>query len=421
MSRKVPSYRLHKASGQAVVELSGKTVYLGKHGTKASRKAYDLAIAEWLARHRLPDRPKSAGGVTVTELVAAYWRHAQSYYRKADGSPTGEIPPIKAALKLLRQCYGELPVGEFGPLKLKAVRERMIAAGWSRKNINSQVRRIIRTFKFGVGCELVPAEIPAALREVAGLERGRSAAKESGDVRPVSDEVFQATLPHLPEVVADVLRLMRRTGMRPDEACTIRPGDIDRSGDVWIYRPRQFKTVHRGLSRSVAIGPAAQKVLAPYLLRGTDEFCFRPAESEERRRAAAHAKRKTPAAYGNSPGTNVVKKRLRPIGERYCASSLRRAIERACEVALAMPKHLRRIERTVTPAERAKLLQQAREWREVHCWAPNQLRHSFGTEVRRAHGLEGAQVALGHKEAAVSQIYALADEAKAIEIAREVG
>ena len=33
---KLPSYRFHKGSGQAVVTLSGKDIYLGVHGTEES-------------------------------------------------------------------------------------------------------------------------------------------------------------------------------------------------------------------------------------------------------------------------------------------------------------------------------------------------------------------------------------------------
>jgi hypothetical protein len=36
-----PSYRKHRASGQAVVTIDGKDIYLGPHGTKASRNEYD--------------------------------------------------------------------------------------------------------------------------------------------------------------------------------------------------------------------------------------------------------------------------------------------------------------------------------------------------------------------------------------------
>jgi len=38
--RKVPAYRLHKPTGQAVVRLDGRDFYLGKHGTEASQERY---------------------------------------------------------------------------------------------------------------------------------------------------------------------------------------------------------------------------------------------------------------------------------------------------------------------------------------------------------------------------------------------
>jgi hypothetical protein len=51
----VPSYRLHKQSGQAVVTLSGKDHLLGKHESRESREKYDRLIAEWInAGRRIP-------------------------------------------------------------------------------------------------------------------------------------------------------------------------------------------------------------------------------------------------------------------------------------------------------------------------------------------------------------------------------
>jgi hypothetical protein len=38
---RIPRYRKHKATDQAVVTLDGKDHYLGKHGTEESRRAYD--------------------------------------------------------------------------------------------------------------------------------------------------------------------------------------------------------------------------------------------------------------------------------------------------------------------------------------------------------------------------------------------
>ena len=53
----IPSYCHHRASGQAVVRLSGKDFYLGPWNTPQSRAEYDWVVNEWLARgRRLPER-----------------------------------------------------------------------------------------------------------------------------------------------------------------------------------------------------------------------------------------------------------------------------------------------------------------------------------------------------------------------------
>lgn len=65
----LPKYRKHKASGQAVVTLSGKEHYLGPHGTKASKLEFDRLIAEWLQSGRSP-LAVDACDVTVVEICA---------------------------------------------------------------------------------------------------------------------------------------------------------------------------------------------------------------------------------------------------------------------------------------------------------------------------------------------------------------
>jgi hypothetical protein len=49
-----PSYRLHKASGQVIVTLGGRDIYLGPYGSRASRDSYDRLLAEWLQNGRRP-------------------------------------------------------------------------------------------------------------------------------------------------------------------------------------------------------------------------------------------------------------------------------------------------------------------------------------------------------------------------------
>ncbi len=81
LSNSVPKYRKHRASGKAVVTLNGRDIYLGQHGTKASKLEYDRLTSEWLANGRsLPTG--QASDLTVAELLLRYWQHAKTHYRK---------------------------------------------------------------------------------------------------------------------------------------------------------------------------------------------------------------------------------------------------------------------------------------------------------------------------------------------------
>ncbi len=217
---RTPSYRLHRPSGQAVVSLGGRDVYLGKHGTNESRDAYDRAVAEWLTGGRMTVR---AGGnvatptdLSMNELILAYLRHAEVYYVK-NGVPTSEVANTKLALRPLRRLYGDTQAGGFGPLALKSVRAAMIESDLCRTEVNKRVRHILRLFKWAVENEMVPAHTHYGLKAVSGLRRGRTEARESQPVRPVPDEFVDAIRPHTSRQVWAMIELQRLTGMRPGE------------------------------------------------------------------------------------------------------------------------------------------------------------------------------------------------------------
>jgi integrase len=252
---------------------------------------------------------------------------------------------------------------------------------------------------------------------VSGLRRGKSDARETEPVVPVEDAAVDATLPHLPDVVADMVRLQRLTGMRPAEVCILRPCDVDRTGDVWLYRPQSHKTMHHGRDRVIPLGPKAQGVLLRYLARDAEAYCFRPCDSEAKRRASQHANRKTPVSCGNRPGSNRAAQPKRRAGERYTTASYRRSIAYACDKAFPHAALGGVSPQKLTAEESAEL----RHWQSDHRWSPNQLRHAAATEIRRVFGLEAAEVILGHSQANVTQIYAERDLAKSLEVARRIG
>ena len=198
LKHKPPTYSLHKASGQAVVHLDGHDHYLGTYGSPESQSAYRRLITEWAVARPLAAIPKQLpaevrADLRVNELLVAYLEFAREYYVK-DGRPTGEYRNVKDAIRPLQDIYDAVRVWDFGPAALRAVREQMIAANLSRKVVNARINRIRRIFKWGVERELVDPAVLQGLQSVAPLKKGRSKARESDCVMPVSQDHIDAVL-----------------------------------------------------------------------------------------------------------------------------------------------------------------------------------------------------------------------------------
>jgi len=393
-----PKYREHRASGQAVVTLYGRDVYLGPYGTKASRIEYDRLIGEWLAAGRPAQMPSVQNDTAIVELAAAYRTYARGYYVKHD-RPTDTIHQVNRATAIICERYGRTNVNQFTPLAFKAVKADLIGRDMSRRTINHMLSTIRRMFRWGTGEGKVHPAVLQALEAVPNIPKGRGIARELPPVTPVEDWVVDETLPYMSTVVADMVRFQRLTGARPGEVCIIRPRDVDMSGDVWTYRPESHKTEHHDQDRVVFIGPKAQDVLRPYLLRDKEAYCFVPAEAERKRNAARRENRQSPMTPSQAGRHPKASPRRQP-GSRYTTDTYRRAVDRAIERANKDRK---------------------KEQDPLPHWFPNQIRHATGTDVRKTYGLEGAQVVLGHANANVSQIYAERDLARAREIMQEVG
>lgn len=429
-----PAYRLHKARGLACVTLNGRTHYLGPYGSAESRTEYARLVAEWQNRATRPAPPTARERrqakaaieaaaepipLTIVELVDRFLAHAQIYYVGRDGKPGNECQMFRSALRPLLELYLELPAKAFRPRHLKAIRQHLVANGWtrtgadgkilrgtySRKVINSYSRRIKHVFAWGVEEELLPAGVHARLMRVRGLRRGRTAAKEKPPVRPVSDETLERTLPWLPPTVRALVQFQRWTGCRPGEACDVRPADVDTTSEPWTYRPRAHKTEHHGHERRIFIGPKAREVLRPLLLRPAEAHCFSPADSERWRKRELRERRLSKVQPSQVDRSKAAPERT--PSDRYGKDSYARAIARA-----------------VARANRAEVTAAEKEGRTpelLERWSPNQLRHARATELRQRFGVEAAQVALGHADPKTTLIYAEADHKLAADVASKTG
>jgi len=215
-----PKFRIHKFTQQACVELSGRRFYLGLHHTPEARQRYNALVADWLANGRqLRVSPQE---VTVKELIARYWLFAEKYYRDPDGNVSRELDNIRDALRPVKELYGETLAKDFGPRALRAVREKMIGT-LCRRNVNCRIGRIKRVFRWSASEEHISGEVYHALLSVDGLWRGRSEARESEPVRPVTDEDVQAIRPFVSRQIWAMIELQRLTGARAGEIVIMRP------------------------------------------------------------------------------------------------------------------------------------------------------------------------------------------------------
>lgn len=368
----VPPFRVHKATGQGYVNLDGCRVYMGRADTPEAKRKYAREIVEWTANGGRRSVPVAE--LTVIELVNAFRRHCE-----AESIEKRELDHLRSAWTPIVDLYGETPAAAFGPLKLKAVRERLIVCGKrprTRQYVNRLVERIRFIFKWAVGAQLVPVAVYQALQVVPGLKRGKTDAAESEPVKPVPDAHIDAIRPYLSRQVAALIDLQLLTAARPGELVIMRPIDIDMTGKVWTYTPPTHKTAYRGHKRAIYLGPKAQEVVRPFLAgRAVEAFLFSPAEAVAEQREDRHAERKTPMSCGNKPGSNVKRHPRKQPGDRYDSRSYYGAVQYACKRAGIDP------------------------------WHPYQLRHNAATALRKQFGVDVAATLLGHARLNTIELY----------------
>lgn len=377
----LPSYRMHKGTGQAVVTVveGGKRrdVYLGVYGSDDSHRRYANVVAGrpidapaqpldpyWAP---IPKKPPMPPVLTLREVWERYLVHARTYYKTPSGDPGREVENLTHAMREVLRLHGSKDVNAVGRAELREARDAMVKAGLSRGVINSRVAKVVRVLKWAANEEppLVADAVPVALALLKPLARNRSEAREAEKVEPVPDEVVKATLPHLTDLVGDMVRLALLTGLRPGELCGLEWPMIDEGGELWRVEFKHHKTAHHGHRRVVILGPESQEILGRHR-HEKGGVVFRPYLSLDRRRRPN-----------------------RRAGMRYTHRTLNQAIHRACKRA-GVPE-----------------------------WHANQLRHLHATEVRKRFGLEAAQVSLGHAKASTTEIYAERDMGLAERVARE--
>lgn len=420
---RIPSYLPNTqpdGTVKARVVIRGKSHGLGAYGSAESRTKYrELLMA---AGYKDPGDPcEAASGklVTIADLVLAWWKHADAYYRRPDGRPKNELGHFRRAAKVLTRLFGELPIADFGPKAMAKIQSALASGDWMneaerawltkrhrpiglcRQVIRKQLGRLRRIFSWAESQELIPEGKTAALSTLKPLHYGQ--AREAKKVLPVPEDDLKKTLQHLGGIVHAMVEFQLHTGCRPGEATHAKPGELSPGGrveiapgfwlelgkSVWVFRPEWHKNAWRGLPRLILVGPRAQAAIEPLLVnRLPHAFLFSPTESLLDFRHRQRLARKTkvqPSQYDRSqPG----KQRS---GESYDLPAYNQAIARACKRA-AVPK-----------------------------WSCGRLRHNAASRLAAEFGEEVARVILGHSTPATTMAYILRDLQAAVSIIEKVG
>lgn len=343
----------------------------------------ELAVqAAWRIWEAAVAKPSSlyVKAATVEEIAAAYCEWIKTYYRRADGTPTSEQASIPLSLRAVRDLYGETPVTALTHADMVRTRETIISWGTcSRSTVNFYMARVRRMWEWALDQGLIPAKVKAELCQLQPLKPNRTTLREPVPVLAAPDDDIEAACAIAPENFADMVRVHRLTGMRPEELCAMTFEHIDRSRVPWVYRPPFFKTQWRGMVRAVLIGPKAREIISKYDDGDFGGYPFSPARIIAQGIALAngHHHQTMTKITANIPTKRGI--------EHWITGTYTNAVRAYCRKA------------------------------KVKEWTANRLRHSFATEIRRKYGIVMAGVLLGHsngsritdgysREAAVDEI-----------------
>jgi integrase len=273
----------------------------------------------------------------------------ETYLRYNAPSDKSDLNSMNKVFELLWQFQPAADTANFGAKELRRFQD-FLALRYKRNYVNKLINFVRSVFNWGVIEELVTSHAAYALKIVPPVKHGK--AKDSEPRADVPVEHIESALRHLPEMPADMIRLLYLTAMRPSEVCRMTAGEINVAIDTvnWFYAPHKHKTAHKGNHRTVWLGKAEQAILQKYIA---------PADPPDK------------PLFQNTKGN--------PATSNWLGKLLKKTIDKE-----KLPK-----------------------------FTLYQIRHRAGTDISSKHGRDCARAVLGHSSIHTTRIYDHDDVQKA--------
>ena len=292
----------------------------------------------------LADCVSAEDEVSLVFVLDAFLEKRSRFYHKTD------LGHIKTIMLLTLEVFPDISVsrlngGAFRRIQ-SHVKEHGERAGWSVGYANKLVNFLRKILKWGFSYDLVPAEVYERIRLIPPISVRETKMEETLPVREVADDVVRKTLPFMPPVIADMVKLQRGACMRPSEVRLLKIDEISRTESNWRVYARVHKTSRTGLTRFIVFGEAETEILRRRCEgRSSEEYVF----------SLKAGKCLSNSSYGHA---------------------VERAVERANREGVSIPH-----------------------------WTPYQLRHSAVTATSIATDRETASLLAGHKSLKTTEIY----------------
>jgi len=301
----------------------------------------------------------------IREVIGMYIKHCNEYYDNGEG-PTRQVGNIRSGLKPLGESMGGCALADLSGPRFANLRDEWARAGdVLRSTVNKRMQYVSQMIGWGNERGLVAATQLAEILNVRKIKSGRFGIRDGEPVGPANAQSVAAVMPMLTQSIRAMMEMVELTGMRPGEARLMRADlePVNGHGQlVFRYSPSRHKSAHWGRRRRIFLVGRSHQLAVEQISTLIGSTLF---SSESK-------------GYLFSPVEN---------GRRpYAANSVQQAVRRACEQA------------------------------GVEKWAPNQLRHSYGTATRaKGYQLELIADLLGHADPRTTLIYAEPDDRLAIE------
>jgi len=386
---------LRHSSGQARVTLSGKTYYLGKHGTTAAMAKYLELVKRWEAGGRQPlePRPDVEQAKPMRDVFTLWERYldASKRYQK-HGKPTSQRAIVRVAVAEFVCRFGDVPAPRYSERHLLQHRDTLEQReSLSRHGINRKMSILIAGLRWAYGRGLISRDGWLGTSAIEPLTRAEAGHRDrKRPKRAVSLEEVERVAACLPRVPAAMLRLQAAIGCRPGEICAMRWADIDKTpvfvGEItcWTYNVADAKASHHGRATSYALVPKAQKILEDFPPRSPGACIFSPSETMLELGESRRSARLTPPTKQMRDRDSASS---RDYAGCYTTATYRQAIERGIQKANQRAAARSRPEEHVAP------------------FTPHEVRHGAVTRAAALFGAFAASSFANHASVQTTEGY----------------